>query len=183
MYHQADRYLAFFISLWRGRCYSSSFPHLFPLACGVDVSYETSPSGSVLSVLPGQFSLGQVVPDAIQPPPLWSSSPSFPRHLHRHHSSSCLRIHLLFSIRAHTTFNLLSCTFLDISPTFVVPLILSFLILSSLVTPLIHLNILISAASNFFSSLLMISHNITYYMLCIIFFYNTAVGDSHTSEC
>ena len=48
-------------------------------------------------------------------------------------------------------FNLLSCTFLDIAPTFVVPLILSFLILSSLVTPLIHLNILISATSNFFS--------------------------------
>ena len=47
-------------------------------------------------------------------------------------------------------FNLLSCTFFDISPTFVVPLILSFLILSSLVTPLIHLN-LISATSNFFS--------------------------------
>ena len=37
-------------------------------------------------------------------------------------------------------FNLLSCTFFDISPTFVVPLILSFLILSSLVTPLIHLD-------------------------------------------
>ena len=48
-------------------------------------------------------------------------------------------------------FNLLSCTFLDISPTLVVPLILSFLILSSLVTPLIHLTILISATSNFFS--------------------------------
>ena len=47
-------------------------------------------------------------------------------------------------------FNLLSCTFLDISPTFVVPIILSFLILSSLVTPLIHLIILISATSNFF---------------------------------
>ena len=46
---------------------------------------------------------------------------------------------------------LLSCTFLDISPTFVVPLILYFLILSSLVTPLIHLNILISTTSNFFS--------------------------------
>ena len=46
-------------------------------------------------------------------------------------------------------FNLRSCTFLDISLTFVVPLILSFLILSSLVTPLIHLNILISATSNF----------------------------------
>ena len=48
-------------------------------------------------------------------------------------------------------FNLLSCTFLDISHTFVVPLILSFQILSSLVTPIIHLNILISATSNFFS--------------------------------
>ena len=48
-------------------------------------------------------------------------------------------------------FNLLSCTFSDISPTFVVPLILSFLIMSRLVTPLIHLNILISATSNFFS--------------------------------
>ena len=35
-------------------------------------------------------------------------------------------------------FNLLSCTFLDISPTFVVPLILSILILSSMVMPLIH---------------------------------------------
>ena len=48
-------------------------------------------------------------------------------------------------------FNLLSCTFLYISPIFVVTLILSFLILSSLVTPLIHLNILISATSNFFA--------------------------------
>ena len=35
-------------------------------------------------------------------------------------------------------FNLLSCTFLDISPTFIVPPILSFLILSRLVTPLIR---------------------------------------------
>ena len=48
-------------------------------------------------------------------------------------------------------FNLLSCTFLDISPTPVVPLILSCLNLSSLVTPHIHLNILISPTSNFFS--------------------------------
>ncbi len=46
-------------------------------------------------------------------------------------------------------FNLLSCIFLDISPTFAVPLILS-----SLVTPLIHLNILISATSNYFSCFL-----------------------------
>ena len=40
-------------------------------------------------------------------------------------------------------------TFLEISPIFLVPLIISFLILSSLVTPLIHLNILIPATSNF----------------------------------
>ena len=48
-------------------------------------------------------------------------------------------------------FNLLSCSYLPISPTFVVPLILSFLILSSLLTPIINLNILIAANSNIFS--------------------------------
>ena len=45
-------------------------------------------------------------------------------------------------------FNLFSCTFLDISHTFVDLLNLPFPILSSSVTPLIHLNILISATSN-----------------------------------
>uniref|UniRef100_A0A8C4S583 Catenin alpha 3 n=1 Tax=Erpetoichthys calabaricus TaxID=27687 RepID=A0A8C4S583_ERPCA len=45
-------------------------------------------------------------------------------------------------------FNLLSCTFLAISPSFVVPLIVSFLILSLFVTPHIHLNILISSKPN-----------------------------------
>ena len=69
---------------------SSSFHHLFPLLCGVDVSYETPPFSPVLRVLPWQFSVWQVVPDAIQPPPLWSSSPSFLRHLHRHHSLAYL---------------------------------------------------------------------------------------------
>ena len=54
--------------------------------------------------------------------------------------------------------NLLPCTFLGISPTFVVTLILSFLIMSSLVTPLIHLNILISATSNFFSCAFFTAH-------------------------
>ena len=48
--------------------------------------------------------------------------------------------------------NLLSCTLLDISPTFVVNLILSFLILSSLVTPLIP------AKSNFFSCAFFTAH-------------------------
>ena len=47
---------------------------------------------------------------------------------------------------------------LDIVPTFGVPLILSFLILSSLVTPLIHLNILISATSNFCSCAFFTAH-------------------------
>ena len=65
----------------------------------------------------------QVVPDVIQPHPLWSSSPSFPRHFHPHISLSCLRI------RRPYHFNQLSCTLLDISSTFVVPLILPFLIL------------------------------------------------------
>ena len=44
-------------------------------------------------------------------------------------------------------FKVLSCTFFDISPTFAIPVILSFLILSSFVTPLIHLNTLISATN------------------------------------
>ena len=48
-------------------------------------------------------------------------------------------------------FNLLSCTLFVFSPTFVVPPILSFLILSSFVTPHIHRSILISATSSFFS--------------------------------
>ena len=42
-------------------------------------------------------------------------------------------------------FKLLSCSFLDISPTFAIPLIVSFLILSSLATPRIPLNTLIVA--------------------------------------
>ena len=49
-------------------------------------------------------------------------------------------------------FKLLSCTFLDISPTFAIPLILSFLILSSLVTPLIHLNTISATYCDFFTA-------------------------------
>ena len=56
-------------------------------------------------------------------------------------------------------FNLLSCTFFVISPTFAVPLILSFLILSSFVTPHIHRSILISATSNFFSCAFFNAHD------------------------
>ena len=64
----------------------------------------------------------------------------------------CPHILLLFSIHVCPYhFNLLSCTLFDISLTFVVPLILSLLILFSLVISLIHRNILISATSNVFS--------------------------------
>ena len=54
--------------------------------------------------------------------------------------------------------NLLSCIFLNNYPTFAVPQIISFLILYGLVTPLIHLNILISATSNFLSCALFNAH-------------------------
>ena len=56
------------------------------LLCGADVSYKAHRLNLGLRFLPWQFSLRQVVLDVIQPPPLWSSPPSFPRHLHRHHS-------------------------------------------------------------------------------------------------
>ena len=132
-------------------------PHPFPLLCGVDVSYETPPLNSVLRFLPWQFSLRQSIPDVIQPPPLWSSSPSFPRHLHPHHSLAYVFVFPSQYMPMYN-FNLLFCTFMDISPTFVVPLILSLLMLSSFVTPLIHLNILISATSNFFSCAFFTAH-------------------------
>ena len=114
--------------------------HPFPRLCGVDVSYESPPFSPLF--LPGQFSLRQVVPDAIQPHLLRSFSPSFPRHLYHHHSLAYVFVFSSQYMPYHV--KLLSCTFLDVSPTFVVPLILSFLILSSLLTPHIHLDILIS---------------------------------------
>ena len=128
---------------------SSSFPHLFPVLCGVDVSYDTPPFIPVLRVHPGQYSLSDKSFLMLSNHPalvflyFYSQAPPPP-------SLSCLRIRLLFSIRAHTTstyFPALSWIFLPPS----LPLILSFLILPSLLTPLIHLNILISATSNFFS--------------------------------
>ena len=74
-----------------------------------------------------------------------------------------------YSSSLHSTcpyhFSLLSCTFLDISPTFVVPLMLSFLILSSLMTPHIHLNILISAVSR--KTLLCHINSISYYHISV----------------
>ena len=91
----------------------------------------------------------------IQPPLLWFSSPSQP--LHHHHSLA-----YIFFMSSHYTsvpLFLLSCTYSeDISPTFAVSLTLSFLILFSLLTPPVHLNILISATSNFFSCAIFTTH-------------------------
>ncbi|KAL1454006.1 hypothetical protein WDU94_010303, partial [Cyamophila willieti] len=54
-----------------------------------------------------------------------------------------------FSQHVHTTESLLCWIFFDTSVTFILFLITSFLILSNLVTPQLHLNILISATSIF----------------------------------
>ena len=63
----------------------SSFYASFHIVCGVDVSYETLPVNPAVCFILWQFSLQQVVPSVIQPLPFRTSSPSLPRHLHRHH--------------------------------------------------------------------------------------------------
>ena len=121
----------------------SSFYATFPILCGIDVSYDTLPVNPALCFIPVQFSLRQSVPDVIQPLALRTSSPSLPRHLYHHHSLA----HTFFfysqymSIPIQTTF----LYFLGYFPTFAIPLVRSSLIQSTLVTPLIHFNTLISA--------------------------------------
>ena len=129
---------------------NSSSSASFWLLCGVDVSYETSPLHSVLHSPPPEKSLSDksslMLSNHLRfgPPLLLFPGTSITITLLPTYSFSLLNTRQYY-------FNLLYCAFLDISPTFVVPLILSFLILSSLVTPLIRLNILISPTSNFFS--------------------------------
>ena len=121
-------------------------PHHFPLLRGVDVSYEMPPFNSVLRFLPdnslseksflvlsNDFRFCFPLLLSVVPP-----SPSCP-HIIFHFST--------LHIPLQPTF--LHFLSLHLSLTFVVPLIISSpLILSSLVTPLIHLNILIFATSN-----------------------------------
>ena len=79
------------------------------------------------------------------PPCLWSPSLPFPRYRFRHHSP-----HYVIFLHPHDVpipFSLLSVIFLDACTTFVVPRMCLFLILSFLVTPHIHLSILISFTS------------------------------------
>ena len=70
-------------------------------------------------------------------------SPALPSH----HSF----MHIIFSLHVRSTSAYFCCTFFGCYLNFVVPLILSFLILSSFVTPHKHIDILISATSDFFS--------------------------------
>ena len=122
----------------------------------VDVSHEPPPLKSVLRYLPWLFSS----PTSRSWCYLTTSASVFltyfPLHLHHHHSLATYSSSLFNTCPYH--FNILFCTFLDISPTFVVQLILSFLILTSLVAPLIHLNILMSTVSNFFSCAFFTTH-------------------------
>ena len=118
-------------------------PHVFPLLCGVDVS----------GLHTAQF--------CVSSPTVPSPSSS-----HLHSLSTFTSVFLSFSSPPHPSSSLYSPTYsssllthdvavallhLDISHTFVVPVILSILILSIFLTPHIHLNIVISATSNFFS--------------------------------
>ena len=138
--------------------------HLFPLVCVVDVSYETPPFSPVLHVLPRQFSLRQVVLDVIQPPPLWSPSPSFPRHLHPHHSLA-----YVFVVSSQYMPTPLQPTFLDIShircPS-------NSFIPNSVQhgdsTHRIHLNLLISATSNFFFWAFLTAHGSAPYIIACL---------------
>ena len=93
-----------------------------------------------------------------------------------------LDILLLFSIHAHTTSTFTFLHFLDILSTFVVVLIRSFKILSTLVTAIIHLNILISATSNFFSCPLFTVHLSAPYIMQFyqsITYFNNVVKSRH----
>ena len=96
-----------------------------------------------------------------------------------------LAILLLFSIHAHTTSTFTFLHFLDILSTFVVVLIRSFQILSTLVTAIIHLNILISATSNLFSCPFFTAHlSAPYIMQCYhsITYFNNVVKSRHGKQ-
>ena len=127
----------------------SSFYPSFHIVCGVDVSYETLSVKPALCFIllaclvclrrrtrnitndrspgwcfiPWQLSLRQVVSGVIQPLPLRTSSPSLPRHLHRHHYFAHIVIFSSHYLPTQLTVKLLACTVLAISPTFVITIL------------------------------------------------------------
>ena len=129
-------------------------PSLIPFLYGVAVLDEPLPLISILYFLFTYSPQMHVVPYTVSPSLPWPSSPSSTLDFHLHRTSSNMVI--LSSQQVSMHLSLPSCTFFDISTTLVDPLIYSFLILSSLVIPDIHLNILISATSIFFSSVFFI---------------------------
>ena len=97
-----------------------------------------------LRQLPRQSLLPLVHIYAVHPLPPWSSFPSPPLHIHPHHSFPNI-----FFIRSHNVsvpLYLPSFTFLAISLALLAPLIIPYS-----VPPLIHLNIVSTLTSNFFS--------------------------------
>ena len=129
---------------------------LFPHLCGVDVRWHTPPCSTVVHIISRQSLLCDIILYFVQPSSLRSSY--LPRLLYFHYHRPPPYVVFSLRITCPYHFNLLSCTFFVIPPTFVVHLILSFLFLSSLVTPHIHRSILISATSNLFSCAFVNAH-------------------------
>ena len=120
--------------------------HLIPtFMCGRCTMTYTPPCSTVVHFISRQSLLFDIILYFVQPSSFRSSSLPSPLYFHFHRPPSFLCSAPLFSSHAH------SWTFFVIPPTFGVPLILSFLILSSFETPHIHRSLLISANSNLFS--------------------------------
>ena len=125
------------------------FAHFFVFLLWDRLVWLIFPLTAVLRVFSRQSILPQVSFDVVHPSPPRSSSSPAPVHLQRHRSSSHI---LLFSphyVAVH----------FEIYPTFVVLLIVSFLVLSIFVTPHVHLSsILISVTCSFLSCAVFSAH-------------------------
>ena len=139
----------------------------FQTSFEVDVSDQLPPHSPVMHLLARQSFLHPHCPSTSDSVFLSFSSPPHP-------SSSFVSLHIRHPFSWHVRTTLIffgTRTFLDISPTFVVPLILSFRILSIFLTPHIHHNIVISAtcptSSPKLSSLRMSQPHLPYW-ICIL---------------
>ena len=129
-------------------------PHIFPLLYGVDVSDAFSQPGFAYA---RRIVHSSSIPH-LHSPPLRSS---FLLPIHTHPRLSFTH---LFLISFHDM-AVSSYTFLNISPTFVVHLIISILVLYTFVIPHINLNILISATSNYFCCAFFATHGSALYTI------------------
>ena len=96
-------------------------PHPYPLLCGAMFLNETSPFNSVLCFLPWQLSFRQVIPDVKTKTNKNHLRFGLPRLLFPGTSIAITLLPTYSSFLCNTCphhFNLLSCTFLDVSPTF-----------------------------------------------------------------